>query len=76
MLQAQMMTAEEGTKAQLQEMQAGWLTMHGLVKADGKDITGAIELHTKAIGLDPGVPSAWMNRCDFLVLLAVAHFLS
>jgi hypothetical protein len=63
MLQAQIMTANDQTRVQLQQMQAGWLTMHGLIKADGNDIAGAIELHTKAIGLDPGVPAAWMNRC-------------
>ena len=38
------LTLKNGTFSfipQLEEMQAGWLTMHGLIKADGKDIPGA-----------------------------------
>lgn len=64
MLQAQIMTANDDTREQLHEMQAGWLTMHGLVVADSGDHGKAVELHTKAIGIDASVPSAWMNRAS------------
>ncbi len=62
MLQAQTISADEATRKELYGMQAGWLTMHGLVMADSGDHENAIKLHTKAIGIDPSVPSAWMNR--------------
>lgn len=64
MLQAQTMTADDDTRRQLYEMQAGWLTMHGLVMADAGEYAKAIELHSKAIQMDPSVPSAWMNRAS------------
>jgi tetratricopeptide (TPR) repeat protein len=64
MLQAQLMTADDEAKQQLQGMQAGWLTMHGLITADMGDTAAAIELHTKAIGIDAAVPSPWMNRAS------------
>lgn len=64
MLQAQTISADEATRKELQGMQAGWLTMHGLVMADSGDHEKAITLHTKAIGIDPSVPSAWMNRAS------------